>query len=257
MRIFENQWAVILGGSSGLGLATAKKLAKHGMNLCIFHRDRRSDLAKFEEEVSEMKTEKIEIKTFNKNVLNLKEIEDCIHEIPKESVRLLLHSIAKGSLKSMKIKEGNALTLNDLEISIHAMGLNWYEWGRLLIEHNLFMKNARNIAFTSEGNQRVWPSYGAVSAAKAVLEALMRQMAVEWAHLGIRTNCVQAGTTLTASFNIIPQSEIIAQKTLERNPFKRMTIPEDVANAVYLLSREEADWINGTILRADGGESLC
>lgn len=257
MRIFENQWAVILGGSSGLGLATAKKLAKNGMNLCIFHRDRRSDLAQFEEEVSKMKSENITIKTFNKNALSMHDVLDCIQEIPKKSVRLLLHSIAKGSLKSIKIEEGNALTLNDLEISIHAMGLNWYEWGKALIEHNLFMENARNIAFTSEGNQKVWPSYGAVSAAKAVLEALMRQMAVEWAPLGIRTNCVQAGTTLTSSFKIIPNSDIISEKTLERNPFNRMTTPDDIANAVYLLCREEADWINGTILRADGGESIC
>ena len=38
----KNYWALILGGSSGLGLATAKKLAKHGMNICIVHRNSRS-----------------------------------------------------------------------------------------------------------------------------------------------------------------------------------------------------------------------
>ena len=43
MREFDdsNYWTVILGGSSGLGLATAKKLAKHGMNICIIHRNPR------------------------------------------------------------------------------------------------------------------------------------------------------------------------------------------------------------------------
>ena len=41
----KKEWALILGGSSGLGLATAKKLAKHGYNLIVLHRDRRADIA--------------------------------------------------------------------------------------------------------------------------------------------------------------------------------------------------------------------
>ena len=45
---YINKWAVVLGGSSGLGLATAKKLAQEGMHLCIVHRSRRSALEKFE-----------------------------------------------------------------------------------------------------------------------------------------------------------------------------------------------------------------
>ena len=45
VKEFENNdWALILGGSRGLGLASAKKLAKHGMNICIVHRDRKSDM---------------------------------------------------------------------------------------------------------------------------------------------------------------------------------------------------------------------
>ena len=41
-----------------------------------------------------------------------------------------------------------------------------------------------------------------------------------------------------------------------RNPFARLTTPRDVANAIYLLARPEAAWINGTILRVDGGEHV-
>ena len=46
----KNEWALILGGSSGLGLATAKKLAKHGMNICIVHRNSRSQQEQIEKE---------------------------------------------------------------------------------------------------------------------------------------------------------------------------------------------------------------
>lgn len=256
MNEFKDQWAIILGGSSGLGLASAKKLASEGMNLCIVHRDRRSNLPNFEKEVDKMKAHGVLIKTFNQNALDKQVQLQIIEQLPKNSVRLLLHSIAKGSLKEMKGPESDILSKEDLDITIHAMATSWYEWSKTLINHNIFSEKARNIAFTSEGNNRVWPGYGAVSAAKSVLESLMRNMAVEWADLGINTNCIQAGTTKTASFLAIPGSDILAKRALERNPFERLTKPEDIANAVYLLCKKEADWINGTILKVDGGESL-
>lgn len=256
MREFEGQWAIILGGSSGLGLASAKKLASHGMNLCLVHRDRKNALPAFEREVTRMKSHGVEVKTFNSNALDDSVSSDIIENLPKKSVRLLLHSIAKGSLKPMRGTSKEKLSIDDLKITTHAMGLSWYQWASQVIEKDVFAENARSIAFTSEGNNKVWKGYGAVSAAKSVLESLMRQMAVEWATLGIRTNCIQAGTTETPSFKAIPGSDTLAGMGLKRNPFKRLTQPEDVANVVYLLCKMEADWINGTIVKADGGENL-
>lgn len=256
MEEFENQWAIILGGSSGLGLASAKKLASEGLNICIVHRDRKSNLAAFEKEIKIMESFGVAIKTFNQDALNNDVRNAIVNEFSKNSVKLLLHSIAKGSLKKMIGPENEILSKQDFDITIHAMATSWYEWSQSLIKHEIFTKKARNIAFTSEGNSRVWTGYGAVAAAKSVLEALMRNMAVEFAPLEITTNCIQAGTTETPSFLIIPGSEELAKITKKRNPFSRLTQPEDVANAVYLLCKKEADWINGTILKVDGGESL-
>jgi NAD(P)-dependent dehydrogenase (short-subunit alcohol dehydrogenase family) len=252
---FNGDWALILGGSSGLGLATAKKLASHGMNICIVHRDRKSNLPTFEKEVSKMIAEGVEVRSFNVDAMKSESIEKVVAELSAKPVKLLVHSIAKGSVKPMYPSE-NALTKDDFDITSTAMGTSWYTWTQVLIKNELFSQKARNIAFTSEGNTRVWKGYGAVSVAKATLEALMRQMAVEFSHLDITTNCIQAGATRTPSFDMIPQSDELAKLAKERNPFGRLTKPEDVANAVYLLCKKEADWINGTILKVDGGESL-
>jgi NAD(P)-dependent dehydrogenase (short-subunit alcohol dehydrogenase family) len=252
---FNGDWALILGGSSGLGLATAKKLASHGMNICIVHRDRKSNLPYFEKEVSEMIAEGVEVLSFNIDAMKSESIDKVVAELSNKPIKLLLHSIAKGSVKSMYPSE-NALTKEDFNITTTSMGVSWYLWTQVIIEHRLFSRKARNIGFTSEGNTRVWKGYGAVSVAKATLEALMRQMAVEFAPLDITTNCVQAGATRTPSFDMIPQSDELAKLAKHRNPFGRLTKPEDVANAVYLLCKKEADWINGTILKVDGGESL-
>lgn len=256
MDEFKNHWAIILGGSSGLGLASAHKLASEGMNICIVHRDRKSALSKFENEVEKMRAHGVAVKTFNKDALSSEAREHIAEIFEKHKVLLLLHSIAKGSLRSMNAPNNEKLTKQDLDITIHAMATSWYEWTQTLLKKQCFAKQARNIAFTSEGNTRVWPGYGAVSAAKSVLEALMRNMAVELAPHTLTTNCIQAGTTETPSFAAIPGSEKLAQMAKARNPFNRLTTPEDVANAVYLLCKKEAQWINGQVLKVDGGESL-
>jgi len=81
-------------------------------------------------------------------------------------------------------------------------------------------------------------------------------MALEFAPIGIKVNCIQAGVTDTPSMNRIPGSKLLKENAIKRNPNGRLTTPEDVANVVYLLCQDEARWITGTIVKADGGESL-
>lgn len=68
MQSYKEKWALILGGSSGLGLATAKKLASEGMHICIIHRSRRAALHDFENEVKQMATHHIEVIDYNIDV---------------------------------------------------------------------------------------------------------------------------------------------------------------------------------------------
>ncbi|MAN58327.1 MAG: short-chain dehydrogenase [Flavobacteriaceae bacterium] len=252
----RGKWAVIIGGSSGLGLASAKQLASIGYNICILHRDRKSHMSSFQNELELIKSTKTEVITFNKDALKKETIEIVLSKLPRNHVGVLIHSIAKGSLKPMQADNGITLTDEDLHITLNAMAINWYTWSKALKEGGYFSDNSRNISFTSEGSYRVWPNYAAVSAAKATLEALMRQMAVSWAPAGITTNCIQAGTTHTPSLEAIPDSDRLIELASSRNPMGRLTEPEDVANAVALLCSKDASWINGTILKVDGGESL-
>ena len=67
----ESQWACILGGSSGLGLASAKKLARHGLNICLIHRTRRTKMPAFERECIAFRESGVELKCFNIDALNI------------------------------------------------------------------------------------------------------------------------------------------------------------------------------------------
>lgn len=254
-------WAIILGGSRGLGLATAHKLSEDGYAICIVHRDRRADLPEIDNQFAKIKKRAPAFCSFNADAVNPQKRKEIIQLLKSgftegDRLKVLVHSIAKGSLKPMYNPHGEALSAEDIEITFRAMALSLYEWVQNLVSENMNHPDMRVISFTSEGNTKAMPGYAAVSVAKAALEALTRSIALEFAPLGIKANCIQAGVTNTSSFNMIPGSERIMEMAKKRNPYGRITRAEDVADVAAMLCREEARWINGSIVKADGGESL-
>lgn len=256
----ENKWALILGGSSGLGLATAQKLAAEGMNLIIVHRDRKGDMENVEKTFDAIRLNGVQLISYHENAIETeirkKIVIDLKEKLGTQKIYCLIHSIAKGNLKKLVSNSEPVADKIDFDITIHAMATSWWEWTKELLDHNFWELDARNIAFTSEGNQKYIPHYVAVSAAKASLEVLCRYMAVELAPFGIKTNVIQSGVVETASMKMIPGSDRIIELTKKRNPFGRLTKTEDIANIVYLLCLKEASWMNGALVKADGGESL-
>lgn len=257
----KNYWGLVLGGSSGLGLATAKKLAKQGMNICVVHRNSKSQEAEISVEFDKIKAEGVHFVSFNMDATNAEKRKEIIAELHQHiredgKIRTLVHSIAKGNLKPMIDAENPNLKNDDFMLTINAMGISLYDWTQAIFQAKLFSKDARVISFTSEGNTKAWRNYAAVSAAKVTLEAITRNIALEYAPYGIRANCIQAGVTDTPSLRLIPGNERMKEQSKLRNPFKRLTSPEDIANVVYLLCKDEASWINGSIIPVDGGEHI-
>jgi NAD(P)-dependent dehydrogenase (short-subunit alcohol dehydrogenase family) len=144
----------------------------------------------------------------------------------------------------------------DLHLTIHAMGTSLLGWTQELHRRGLFATDARVLGLTSEGNEVAWKGYAAVAAAKVALQSISRAIAVEMAPYGIRSNIVQAGVTDTPALRLIPGSAHLKATARRRNPFRRLTTPEDVARVIYLLSLPEAAWINGEVIRVDGGEHV-
>ncbi|MFD1095928.1 SDR family oxidoreductase [Salegentibacter chungangensis] len=255
-----NYWALILGGSSGLGYASARKLAKHGMNIIVIHQDRRNEIPEIEESFNEIRQAGVRLESFNTDAVQKENRGELIRDITqilgtRGKIRTMVHSISKASLKPI-IGEEPTLKNEDFQSTIDAMALSLYDWTQAVFKAELFSKDARILSFTSEGNKKAWANYAAVSAAKVAMEAITRSLALELAPYGIRANCIQAGVTVTRSFQLIPENETLRVHALKRNPFKRLTVPKDVANVVYLLSKDEAGWITGSIIPVNGGEHL-
>jgi enoyl-[acyl-carrier-protein] reductase (NADH) len=108
---------------------------------------------------------------------------------------------------------------------------------------------------TSTGSTQVWQGYGAVSAAKSALESHIRQLALELGPRGITANAICAGVTDTPAMQKIPNAEQMKEVAIRKNPFHRLTRPEDVANALVALAQPCTYWLNGNVLHVDGGEA--
>ena len=252
---FKGQWAVILGGSSGFGLATVEKLAAHGMNIAVFYREPSITEKPLLEKYARIAAEhNITILHHNVNALTGDARGKFISEtpIPKGSVKLMLHSIARGNLKPLAGED--TLTAEDIQFTTYAMSNSMLDWARDILKAGLFHSDARVIGLTSEGAHKYWDGYAAVSIAKSSLESLAKYMAVEFAPFGLKTNIIQAGITATTSLKMIPGSEKLIEIGNSRNPLGRITQTDDVAKVIYLLCTDDAFWINGALIHVDGGE---
>lgn len=260
---FNGLWAVILGGSSGFGYAAAQRLAGHGMNVAVIYRENKSSEKTLRQNLTLIaEANSTQILTYNINALDGESRETFIKDFAviakKGSVKLLLHSIARGNLKPLVVKDNTenhtALSIDDIQLTTYAMSTSLLDWTRGLLSAGLFHDDARITGLTSEGAHKYWEGYAAVSIAKSSLESLAKYMAVEFAPYGLKTNIIQAGVTETPSLKMIPGSEKLLEMGAKRNPLGRMTKPDDVAGVIYLLCTDESFWINGSIIHVDGGE---
>ena len=129
-------------------------------------------------------------------------------------------------------------------------------WVRALVERDLLADDARIFALTSSGSRTVLRHYGPVAAAKAALEAHVRQLAVELAPRGATVNAIMAGVTDTPALRKIPDYESLMARALARNPHGRLTMPDDVAKALVAMSHRDLSWVTGNVIRVDGGEDI-
>ena len=266
----RERWALILGGSSGMGEATAITLATAGYNICGIHLDFRAALAHVEEVKAAIEATGAQALYINMNaaddekraaaLASLRERFDASEAAGRKPyVRVVMHSLAFGSLVPFLSEDPKAgVDRKKMEMTQDVMANSLVYWVQDLWRGGFLGEGSKIYAMTSEGSTRVVPSYGVVSSAKAALESHIRQLAMELARhgTGATANCIRAGVTVTPALLKIPESQTMIDITLKRNPTGRMTTPKDVANAILALSGEGTGFINGDIISVDGGEFI-
>jgi enoyl-[acyl-carrier protein] reductase III len=264
----RERWALILGGSSGMGEATARALARAGYRICGIHLDFRAAAAHVEEVKAAIAAAGSEALYLNMNAADDEKRATALGALGERFersraqgrhpyVRVVMHSLAFGSLVPFLTEDPRAgVDRKKMEMTQDVMANSLVYWVQDLWRGGFLEDGSKIYAMTSEGSSRVVPSYGVVSSAKAALESHVRQLAMELARhgTGVTANTIRAGVTMTPALMKIPEHDSIIEAATKRNPTGRMTTPQDVANAIVALSGEGTGFINGEVIGVDGGE---
>ncbi|GEL10815.1 NAD(P)-dependent dehydrogenase, short-chain alcohol dehydrogenase family [Flavobacterium glycines] len=238
--------AIVTGGNSGLGFATAKKLCDNGIKTYIIGRTK----DKTEAACKEIGPYAIPV-IFDLN--NLEEIPAMISELTKETSIDILVNNAGINLK----KEFTDVTDEDFLSIIHTNLLSVFAISREVVKNMKTNKGGSIINISSMASQYGIPKVIAYSSSKGAIEAMTRAMAVELASFGIRVNCIAPGFIKTkmssAALDNDPERK---NKVLGRTPMGFLGEPDDIADAAYFFATADSKYVTGTVLAVDGGNSI-
>ena len=108
------------------------------------------------------------------------------------------------------------------------------------------------INFSTSVTGAMLPTYSVYAASKGAVEQMTRQLAKEFGPRGITINCIAPGQVATDLF-LAGKSDELVDSFRRMNAFGRLGEPEDIANAIELLTSDKARWITGQTLRVNGG----
>ena len=261
----KRKWALVLGASSDFGEATALALARAGRNIFGVHLDRRATLPKVERISGEIEKAGARTEFFNVNAADPERRAETIaamsrtlaEEANPGAVDVVFHSLAFGTLKPFLAENpSDRIAPAQMEMTLDVMAHTLVFWVQDLLAAGLVGEGAHVFAMTSAGGHRIWPSYGAVSAAKAALESHCRQLAVELVPRKIAVNAIRAGVTDTPALRKIPGNEQMIERCLAVHPAGRLTMPEDIAKVIVAIARPDTVWMTGNVLGVDGTEDI-
>ncbi len=245
---FENKTAVITGGSRGIGLAIAKKLAEGGANIAVLYvgDETEGKAAKAELEQYGTKVEQYfcDVSDFEKSKAVC---EQVIGEFGKVDILINNAGITRDKLVlNMDEKDFDAV------INVNLKGT--FNMIKHFYKH--FMKNRGGRIVSTSSIVGLIGNAGQAnySASKAGIIGLTKSVARELAGRNVTVNAVAPGYIGTDMTNVLPDK--VKETMKAQIPAKRIGTPEDVANVVAFLCSDEAAYVTGEVIRVDGGLAI-
>lgn len=224
---------LIVGGSSGIGLALTKRLAAERNKVIVLSRNQN------QLEINDnIEYHKIDVLDQSQNLPSFEEELDGLAYCPG--------SINLKPFKSFKEQD----YIDDFKIN--ALG------GVKVI--NQYLPNLKKVEkssivlFSTVAVQTGMPYHASIAMAKGAVEGLTRSLAAEFAPK-IRVNAIAPSLTDTPMASKLLSNEEKKETSAKRHPLNSVGKPEEIANAAYFLLTDQSNWVTGQILHIDGGMS--
>jgi 3-oxoacyl-[acyl-carrier protein] reductase len=235
---------IVTGASRGIGRAVAKRLGGDGFAVAVNYA---GNATKAEEVVTEIKSSGGQAIAVQANVANAVDVEHLFKETIDIFGGINVVVNCAGIMPLSPIAEGD-LELFDKVITTNLRG-TFVVLGQAA---RTVSSGGRIIVFSSSVIPMAFPTYGPYIASKAGVEGLVRVLANELRGRDITVNAVAPGPVATELF-LTGKSEAQIDQLRKLSPLERLGQTEDIANVVSFLAGPVGGWINGQILRANGG----
>jgi NAD(P)-dependent dehydrogenase (short-subunit alcohol dehydrogenase family) len=245
MGRLDGKVAVVTGGNSGIGLATAKRLQEEGAKVAISGRSRKT----LDEAVKAIGNGVLAVQA---NVANLAEVDKLYAQVAEKFGKFDVLFVNAGVGKFAPLATTSE-ALYDEQFDINIKGAYF------TIQKALpFLNDGASIILnTSVAGSTGMEGASAYSATKAALRSLARTAAAELVGRGIRVNAVAPGPIVTPILERTGLSkeavDAFTRDIVTRVPMKRFGQPEEVAATVAFLASQDASYITGIEINVDGG----
>ena len=259
MHRLEKKVAIITGGGSGIGRATALLFAQHGAKIVVS--DIKKDL--LDETVEILETTGTDVIPVESDITNEDDVKNIIHSAISEfkAINILVNSAGISSRMSEQEES------SDFKVWQKVLSVNLN--GTYLISKHVVpeMKKSGDGSIVNIGSIHSLVSYplggtkvglktgsfDAYPPSKGAVLQLTKNMAVQLAIDGIRVNCICPGYTKTMMTKAAWSDPTRFEYIKKRHPMGRMGTPKDIANACLFLASNESSFITGIALPVDGG----
>ena len=245
MKTLEGKIAVVTGGNSGIGLATAKLLRQEGAKVAISGRDQ-ATLDTAAKEIGEGTL------TVRSDISKLEDLDALFTKVQQVFGKIDILFANAGVAKFATIGDMDEKLFDEI-FDINVRGTFF-----ALKKSLAFLNDGAAIVINTTFADRVGlPGSSVYAASKAALRSFVRVAAAELVGRGIRVNAVSPGPIATPIFGKLgmPKEAVdeLAGVILGRVPMKRLGEAQDIANAVAFLVSPQASYITGVELNVDGG----